>query len=124
MSKQIKKFTADGPALLLNDNQTIQLKNNPSPLDRHNGFTLNIISMTGDAPHNGEMHPDGDEVLYLMSGNLEITLELEQQQLVYLNAGEGLVIPKGVWHKVHVVAAAKIMSLSPGPGFEYRALTT
>ena len=98
----------------------MHIKGSPSPFDRNEGFTMSILSMSHDAPHNGEMHPDGDEAIYLISGSLEVTLDLEQEQLIALSPGEGVVIPKGIWHKVHVVKPAEIVTISPGPGFEYR----
>ena len=68
------------------------------------------------------MHPDGDEIVYVISGKIEVTLELESDQTVNLRSGEGIVIPKGIWHKVHVVEPVKLVTISPGPGFEFREL--
>ena len=31
-----------------------------------------IVTMDGDAPHGGEVHPDGDEIIYVISGRLQI----------------------------------------------------
>jgi len=79
--------------------------------------------MLKDAPHGGEMHPDGDEVLYVISGIIEVTLELENDQTVNLSAGEGIIIPKGIWHKTHVAEPVELISIAPGPGFEFRDLS-
>ena len=32
-----------------------------------------------------------------------------------------LILPRGVWHKVHVLAPAEMVTLSPGPKLEFRA---
>lgn len=120
MNRKVKKFISSENSLNLSSDLGIDIKGIPSPFDRNNGFTLCVLSMSQDAPHDGEMHPDGDEFIYVISGCLEVILELERNELVTVNEGEGLVIPKGVWHKVHVVAPAQIMTFSPGPGFEYR----
>jgi mannose-6-phosphate isomerase-like protein (cupin superfamily) len=49
----------------------------------------------------GERHLDGDEVLYLISGALRLILELEHgADEVVLRAGEAVIVPKGVWHRV------------------------
>jgi hypothetical protein len=36
--------------------------------------------MGTDPPHRGEMHPDGDELLYLVSGSVEIVLEDDDRE--------------------------------------------
>ena len=38
------------------------------PPHRIDGFTVGAPMLTGDAPHGGEMHPDGDELVYMVSG--------------------------------------------------------
>ena len=38
--------------------------------------------MARPAPHNGEMHPEGDEVLFLISGRLDVELEEDETQEV------------------------------------------
>jgi len=35
----------------------------PGPPERIDGMTVGIVHVTGDSPHGGEMHPDGDEIL-------------------------------------------------------------
>ena len=46
------------------------------PPQRIDGFTIGAPVIAGDPPHDGEMHPDGDELLYLVSGTATVTLEL------------------------------------------------
>ena len=41
----------------------------PGPPERIDGMTVGIVTMAHDAPHGGEVHPDGDEILYLISGS-------------------------------------------------------
>jgi len=65
------------------------------------GFTVAASALTGDAPHGGEVHPDGDELLYLISGAVTVTLELgDGDRLVHLGAGDAVVVPKGVRHQI------------------------
>jgi len=91
----------------------------PIPVD---GMTFGVASMTDNSPHNGEMHPDGDEVLYLISGQLRITLETEPVTVLDVHPGEGLIVPQGVWHRVDIIQPSQIVYLTPGPGGEYRPL--
>ncbi|MGH9047572.1 MAG: hypothetical protein ACRDVW_09720, partial [Acidimicrobiales bacterium] len=46
------------------------------PPNRIDGHTLGVVGIDdGPPPHDGEMHPDGDELLYLISGRIEVRLE-------------------------------------------------
>ena len=62
------------------------------PPQRIDGLTVGAPAITGDAPHDGEMHPDGDELLYLVSGAVTVTLELANgssaKPLCFLTADE------------------------------------
>ena len=49
----------------------------PGPPERIDGVTIGIVSVTRDAPHKGEVHPDGDEILYVICGRLRVIGESE-----------------------------------------------
>lgn len=86
------------------------------PPRRIDGFTIGAPRITGDAPHDGEMHPDGDELLYLISGAVTVTLELaDGNVLVELGAGDAVVVPKGVWHKITMREPGQLVHITPGP---------
>lgn len=76
--------------------------------------------MNNDAPHDGEMHPDGDEVIYVLEGRFRVRLGTENPTDVEVGIGEGVVIPKGVSHKIHILAPCRMVTVTPGPGFEYK----
>ena len=120
MKQQITKILADRDALNLTSDLSINLIQEPSPLSPPNGYSFSIVSMERDAPHSGEMHPDGDEIVYVISGKVTVALELDVEEVEEVNAGNGIVIPKGVWHKIHVIEPAQLVTVSPGPNFEFR----
>lgn len=91
----------------------------PIPVD---GLTIGIAEMSENSPHGGEMHPDGDEVLYMISGHARVVFEDDDLDDIDMTTGDGLVIPKGLWHRVDILAPCKIMYATPGPGGEYRPL--
>ncbi len=91
----------------------------PIPVD---GLTIGIAEMSENSPHGGEMHPDGDEVLYLIAGHVNVVFEDDAFDDVDMQPGDGLVVPKGVWHRVDILSPSKIMYATPGPGGEYRPL--
>lgn len=86
------------------------------------GYTFGVASMTENSPHDGEMHPDGDEVLYLIDGQVRVMLETDPIQELELNPGDGMIVPKGVWHRVDILEPSRIVYLTPGPNGEYRPL--
>ena len=51
-----------------------------------------------------ERHPDGDELLHVIEGAVDIEILDEQDSVtIQLEAGELLIVPSGHWHR-HVVA--------------------
>jgi mannose-6-phosphate isomerase-like protein (cupin superfamily) len=69
------------------------------------------------------MHPDGDELLYLISGAVTLTLELaDGDRLVDLGAGDAVVVPKGVWHKITMREPGRLIHITPGPNGDARPL--
>jgi mannose-6-phosphate isomerase-like protein (cupin superfamily) len=96
-------------------------KSGPPP--RIDGYTIGAPMVTRPAPHNGEMHPDGDEVLYLISGRMEVILEEDgAENTVEMTPGQALVVPKGVWHRVVPREPGQLIHITPGPGGEWRPL--
>jgi mannose-6-phosphate isomerase-like protein (cupin superfamily) len=94
------------------------------PPRRIDGFSVGAPALTGDAPHDGEMHPDGDELLYLVSGAVTVTLELDDgDRRVDLGAGDAIVVPKGVWHQITMREPGRLIHITPGPNGDARPLS-
>ena len=93
------------------------------PPHRIDGYSVGAPHLTGDAPHDGEMHPDADELLYLVSGRIEVRLELDGgDRTVVVEAGQALVVPRGVWHRIHLLEAGQLVHITPGPSGDHRPL--
>jgi len=103
------------------DAQTIESP--PGPPVRIDGLSVGAPSMTHEPPHAGEMHPDGDELLFLVSGRITVTLEDEDPpRRVELTPGRALIVPKGVWHLVRLEEPSQLVHITPGPRGEHRPL--
>lgn len=83
------------------------------------GLVIGAPTMARDAPHGGECHPDGDELLYVISGCLQVSLN-GSGEMATLAAGQAFVIPQNTWHRVHVVKPAHVMHVTPGPNSRTR----
>jgi mannose-6-phosphate isomerase-like protein (cupin superfamily) len=95
----------------------------PGPPPRIKGYTVGAPLLINEPPHAGEMHPDADELLYLISGRVRVRLELEDgNQDVALGPDQVLVVPQGVWHKIFIEEPGQLVHVTPGPGFEHRPL--
>lgn len=92
----------------------------PGPPERIDGMTIGIVTITEDAPHGDEMHPDGDELLYVVSGRLRVVGDSEPDAPVELGPGEACIVPRGEWHLVSLVEPAQLVHITPGPRGEHR----
>lgn len=108
---------------LQRDGKACLLPNVPGPPTRIDGFTVGAAVMTRPAPHAGEMHPDGDELLFLVSGHVSVLLEEEGgPRMLEVRPGQAVVVPRGVWHRVVPNEASQLVHITPGPGGEHRPL--
>ena len=90
----------------------------PGPPERIDGFTVGILTMQGDAPHGGEVHPDGDEVLYIISGRVRVAGDTSDP--VELGPGDACIVPRGEWHTVSVLEETQLVHITPGPNGDHR----
>ena len=97
-------------------------KPQPGPPKRIDGMTVGIVTIVDDAPHRGEVHPDGDEILYVVSGRLRVTGESDPHAPLELGAGEACIVPKGEWHLVNVLEKTQLIHITPGPNGDHRPL--
>lgn len=68
-----------------------------------------------------EMHPDGDEVLTLLSGRFDVILEDEGvEQVIALTPGTSAIVPQGVWHRMVIHEPGELLFLTPGDATEHR----
>ncbi len=105
------------------DGSAHPIESKPGPPVRIDGYSIGAPFMTREPPHAGEMHPDGDELLLLLSGRVTVVLEDEDPpRRVALEPGMALVVPRGVWHKVLLDEPSRLLHVTPGPGGEHRPL--
>jgi len=89
---------------------------------RIDGMTAGIVTMEHNSPHGGEVHPDGDEILYVISGRLRVTGDSSPAEPLELGAGDSCIVKKGEWHNVDVLESTQLLHITPGPGGDHRPL--
>lgn len=72
-----------------------------------------------------EMHPAGDELVCLLSGQVDFILEQDgAENTVCLNVpGDYLLVPRGTWHTARVHKPSSVLFITPGEGTQHRSLS-
>jgi mannose-6-phosphate isomerase-like protein (cupin superfamily) len=85
-----------------------------------NGRLLCELQMSADWT-NWEMHPAGDEILFMLEGSATFVLEYSDgPRHAALTTGRLLVIPKGVWHTARVSEPSRLLAITAGRGTQHR----
>lgn len=62
-----------------------------------------------------ERHPDGDELLYVLEGEVEITVLIQEgRNMRTIRAGSFFVVPQGLWHRQLSRGIAVQFGATPG----------
>ena len=96
----------------------------PGPPERIDGMTVGIVTMDPDQapPHAGEVHPDGDEILFVISGRVRVSGESDGAAAIELGPGQACIVRKGEWHRVHALEPGQLVHITPGPNGGYRLI--
>jgi mannose-6-phosphate isomerase-like protein (cupin superfamily) len=99
----------------------------PGPPRRIDGYTIGVIpNVDGPGPHGGEVHPDGDEFLYIVNGTMELILDDGDERCagtetrVLMRSGDAYIVPRGIWHRLEAVEPSYLVHVTPGPGGGHR----
>jgi mannose-6-phosphate isomerase-like protein (cupin superfamily) len=103
----------------------------PGPPQRIDGYIMGAIpDIDGAGPRGGEVHPDGDEFLHVVSGAMALILddgderEAGAETTVVLRSGDAYIVPRGVWHGLESLEPSYLIHLTPGPNGEHRPRRT
>lgn len=108
---------------MLHDGTSVLTANGGGPPARFEGFTVGCYWMTQSAPHDGEVHPDGDELILVISGNPSAVLDTDEgEDTVELHPGDGFIVPKNTWHRVVINDPSVLVFVTPGPRGDHRGV--
>lgn len=84
-----------------------------------------VTAFSFDSPWDSwERHPEGEEVVILLSGNIRFILERDgADDVIELSTpGAFLLVPRGVWHRADTSEPSSALFITPGRGTEHRPL--
>jgi mannose-6-phosphate isomerase-like protein (cupin superfamily) len=87
------------------------------------GWLVTQYDVDGAADHE-EMHPEGDELHYLVSGDLDFVLAHDDgsTSAITLRPGTMCNVPRGVWHRIDARAPSRGIAFTAGRGTRHRAV--
>ncbi|HYE85257.1 MAG TPA: hypothetical protein VEA16_02790 [Vicinamibacterales bacterium] len=87
----------------------------------HNEYLVTTSSFAENWP-TWEQHPNGDEIVILLSGAVNFILELPDgpQKLEVRRPGEYAFVPKGTWHTANPLQPTTMLFITAGEGTQVR----
>lgn len=83
-------------------------------------WLISEFECSADWP-NWEMHPDADEFVYLLEGEVIFQLQSDAGIANIPLKGRGaVVVPRGVWHTAKVAAPSRLLFVTRGAGTQNR----
>jgi mannose-6-phosphate isomerase-like protein (cupin superfamily) len=74
---------------------------------------------------NWEVHPAGDELVYLLSGAADIVLQDDKnEQHIKLRTRAAGIIPRGVWHRAIIHTPSDLLFITRGAGTQHKPIET
>lgn len=94
--------------------------------ERFGGFKGHVLVATyefGESWPTWEIHPKGDELVVLLSGEARMVLrEKGGERVVRLEKpGDYVIVPRGTWHTARIESPTRMLFITPGEGTENRA---
>lgn len=94
--------------------------------DFHNEYLMCCFEFVDDWP-TWEVHPNGDEIVMLLEGHVDMHLEqpggiesLGVEEVKLTKPGSFVIVPKGTWHTAKVHAPSRMLFITAGEGTQNR----
>jgi len=70
-----------------------------------------------------EVHPHGEELVCLLSGQIDFVLEQGESEISIAleEPGDCVLVPRGVWHTAKVHKPCSVLFITPGEATQHRA---
>lgn len=87
----------------------------------HHEFLVTTATYSSDWP-GWEQHPNGDEIVCLLSGTVTFILELPpgNERVQLSRVGDFAFVPQGIWHTAEVSVQSTMLFITAGEGTQGR----
>lgn len=87
----------------------------------HHEFLVTTYEYSASWP-SWEMHPNGDEIVFLIEGHVTFVLERDgREELVELaSSGSYVLVPRGTWHTARTSTRCRMLFVTAGEGTQHR----
>ena len=87
------------------------------------GWLVTQYDVDGTSDHE-EMHPEGDELHYLVRGDLDFVLAFDdgREARISMQPGSMANVPRGVWHRIEAREPSRGVAFTAGRGTQHRAV--
>lgn len=91
----------------------------------HNEYLVTVHTFSEDWDV-WEVHPNGDEVVCLISGSVTFIIETdgEHSTVALDEAGSYVIVPKSAWHTAKVNAISQVLFITAGEGTQHRKVAS
>ena len=84
------------------------------------GRLMGVLKLDA-GPSHWEVHPNGDELLYLLSGSMDVVIESEgKNKAITLASYSSCIVPKATWHQTIAREPCTLLFITPGKGTQHR----
>src|SRR5262245_39460269 len=86
------------------------------------GWLVTQYDVAGSPDHE-EVHPAGDELHYLVSGDLDLVLvdDAGAEHAITMQPGSMANVPRGAWHRIEPREPSRGIAFTAGRGTQHRA---
>ena len=86
----------------------------------HNEYLVSMHEFNADWT-GWEMHPNGDEIVCLLSGQVTFVLDLAQgrREVLLDTSGAFVLVPRGTWHTARTDEPSRMLFITAGEGTEH-----
>lgn len=84
----------------------------------HNEFLVSCLDYSGDWG-SWEVHPNGDEVVILLSGEARFVLDLGEgrhPETLLSKSGDFVFVPQNTWHTARISTPSRLLFITAGEG--------
>jgi quercetin dioxygenase-like cupin family protein len=108
----LRDLSAVPPLAITRDTTEAEANGAIREIGRLENRFLGVMRFSGTTPW--ERHPDGDELLHVLDGEVDVTVLTDDGPVdVAVPAGSLLVCPRGLWHRQTPRAAATVFFATP-----------